>query len=166
MSSNVCTFENSFICNIIALLKDETQYITWILVLLGWGISFYIARWQIKQSVKTAVNESHNEWVREFREKLEGLEDFALEFWVENHNKDNNVALARMAREIKSLTTIAKEIEQSGGTKYQPKLFKDLRQAITSDNDLAIRPLSISCYQVKRIKETCVSLRSKYKRKG
>ncbi|EPE4190763.1 hypothetical protein ACSILO_003066 [Yersinia enterocolitica] len=166
MSDNSCIFENSFICNIITLLKDETQYITWILVFLGWIISFYIAKWQNKQNVSTVKNECHNEWVREFREKLENLEDFALGFWVEHHNKDNNVALSRMAREIKSLTTIAKEIEQSGGTTYQPKLFKDLRQAITSDNDLAKKPLSISCYQVKRIRETCASLRSKYKRIG
>ncbi|CEK05321.1 hypothetical protein CXY45_002360 [Escherichia coli] len=165
-SIQVCTWSADFWCKFFSLFKDENQYVTWFLVLVGWGITAYIAYLQTTKSRGDAIKDAHNEWIGEFRQKLELLEDFALEFWAEDNNKEPTLALAKMSREVKSLTTIAKEIERAGGEKYKAKLFKELRQAMTYDSDVHNRPLRPDCMQIVRIRETCASLRSAYGRKS
>lgn len=162
----VCTWSEGFICKLSSLFGDENQWITWALVIVGWVFGGFITYYQLNKNDKDSAKENHNEWIGEFREKLESLEDFALEFWAENSAKDPTIALAKIQREIKSLTTNAHEIHKAGGENYQPKLFKDLRQAMTSDSDLDKRPLNPNCYQIRRIRETCVSLRQLYTRKN
>jgi len=161
-----CTWSEDFLCKLGALFGDENQWITWVLVILGWGLGGVVTYLQLNKNDKDSAKENHNEWIGEFREKLEALEDFALEFWAENSTKEPILALAKIQREIKSLTTSAQEIAKAGGKSYQPRLFKDLRQAMTSDTDIGHRPLNPSCYQIRRIRETCVSLRQLYTRKN
>ncbi|UFM68574.1 hypothetical protein LO739_17280 [Leclercia adecarboxylata] len=162
----ICTWGTDFWCKLISLFKDDTQYITWFLVLVGWGIAGYVAYLQTTKSRNDSVKDAHNEWIGEFRQKLEVLEDFALEFWAENNTKNPTLALAKMVREVKSLTTIAKEIEKAGGVKYKTKLFKELRQAMTYDAEVGNRPLKPDCMQIVRIRDTCSSLRASYTRKN
>ncbi|EEM8546931.1 hypothetical protein GI062_25880 [Salmonella enterica] len=166
LNVQVCTWSADFWCKFGSLFKDESQYITWFLVLVGWGISAYIAYQQTTKSRENAVKDAHNEWIGEFRQKLELIEDFALDFWAEENNKEPTLALAKMVREVKNLTTIAKEIENAGGEKYKSKLFKDLRQAITYDSDINNRPLKPDCLQILRIRDTCANLRGAYGRKN
>lgn len=149
----------------LTLLSDETQYITWGLVLFGWIIAAIVAAWQIRRNNINNHQDARNEWIGEFREKLESVEDYSLKFWVEDSSIDKTLAIAKLTRDIKSLTTLAKEIEKADGGEYQPKLFKDLRQAITFDAEINNRPLSTNCMQVRKIREACVSLRSAYPRK-
>lgn len=160
-----CTWASDFWCKFFSLFKDENQYITWALVLLGWAVAALVAYIQYRKGTQDSKKEYHNEWIGEFRTKLESLEDFALEFWAEQTSKNAILALAKMSREIKSLTTTAKDIQKAGGASYQPKLFKDLRQAMTYDKDVHNRPLDPDCIQIRRIRETCSSLRMSYGRK-
>lgn len=163
---NACDWSHGFICKMGSLLGDQNQWITWFLVVIGWGAAGIYTIFELRKNKQDKSKENHNEWIGEFREKLEALEDFALEFWAENSSKEQTIALAKIQRDIKSLTTSAKEIEKSGGVNYPTKHFKDLRQAMTNDDDIDNRPLSPTCYQVRRIRETCVSLRSIYSRKN
>ncbi|KAB7684441.1 hypothetical protein GBN23_02915 [Plesiomonas shigelloides] len=159
-----CTWSANFFCKFISLFNDESQYITWGLVLIGWAIAIYIALWQTKKNRTDYVKGTQNQWIGEFRDKLTSLEDEALSFWTGGDTQNSHMSLQRMGRNIKGLTTIAREIEYAGGVKYDNKLFKDLRQSITSDNDLHKRPLSPTCYQVDRIRNACASLRRVYSR--
>ncbi|TKU30714.1 hypothetical protein FDW99_06805 [Citrobacter sp. wls758] len=164
--TQACTWSSDFWCKFGTLFKDENQYVTWALVLLGWAIAALVAYIQYSSGAKDSKKEYHNEWIGEFRTKLESLEDFALEFWAEQSIKNPTLAIAKMSREIKSLTTTAKDIQKAGGVSYQPKLFKDLRQAMTFDADIPNRPLAPDCMQIRRIRETCTSLRMLYGRKN
>ncbi|WP_127908391.1 MULTISPECIES: hypothetical protein [Pantoea] len=161
-----CTWSSDIWCKLGSLLGDENQWITWALVIIGWIAGCGMTYYQLNKDDSDSAKERHNEWIGEFREKLELLEDFALEFWAEHTTKEPTIALSKIQREIKSLTTSAREISACGGSKYQPKLFKDLRQAMTSDTDIANRPLPPNSYQVRRIRETCSSLRQCYSRKN
>lgn len=164
--NEVCTWSSDFWCKLGSLAGDENQWITWVLVVIGWIAACAMTYYQLNKDDSDSAKERHNEWIGEFRQKLEALEDFALEFWAEQNNREPTIALSKIQREIKSLTTSAREISSCGGTTYQPKLFKDLRQAMTSDTDVANRPLAPNCYQVRRIRETCASLRQCYSRKN
>lgn len=166
VNNPACSWSEDTICKIGTLFHDENQYITWILVMFGWGIAFIIARYQICQDKSKTKENNHNEWIGEFREKLELLEDYGLYFWAEKNTNNEALAFAKMTREIKSLTTLAKEIKSCGGIPYQPKLFKDLRQALTNDNNVKNRPLCPNDFQIRRIRETCSSLRKVYSRKN
>ncbi|EUM27077.1 MULTISPECIES: hypothetical protein [Enterobacter cloacae complex] len=161
-----CSWTDDPFCKIGTLFHDENQYVTWVLVLIGWVIAFAIARYQIFQDKNKTKDINHNEWIGEFREKLESLEDFGLYFWAEKNTNNEALAFAKMVREIKSLTTLAKEIKSCGSIPYQPKLFKDLRQALTDDSNVKNRPLPPNDFQIRRIRETCSSLRQVYSRKN
>lgn len=168
-----CTWDTDFFCRAMSLLGDENQYITWILVFIGWGVAIGIAIFQNRSSNASELIKSknelirmHNEWVKEFRDKLEKLEDFSLVFWVHKDGErlEPQTALSKMTRECKDLTTIAQEIASVGFLEYQKDLFKELRKACTSDGELNKRPLVAFSYQVKKISETCAALKKKYKR--
>ncbi len=147
------------------LLQDETQYITWFLVLLGWLIAFAIAKVQARASEKLTKDASHNEWVREFREKLAILEDESLDFWVsEVDDVKDNLMMTKLTRGVKELTTIAREIQNVGGTSYQSALFKELRRSVTNDSEVDNRPLDSNHYRMVSIRTTVTSLRRQYKR--
>ncbi|EKO3839120.1 hypothetical protein LZS99_13890 [Vibrio fluvialis] len=151
----------------LGLLQDDSQYITWALVFIGWAITIVIAIVQWKKN-KTVVQEaSHNEWVREFREKLADLEDEALRFWMmPSEESDDSRTMNKLTRGVKELTTIASEIKKVGGVDYQSELFKELRRAVTNDKEMEARPLDNKHYRVLSIKTTSTSLRQKYKRKN
>ncbi|MEL4373321.1 hypothetical protein [Shewanella xiamenensis] len=160
-----CSWTIDKICYITHLLNDENQYVTWVLVLAGWILTILIAIIQNQKSRKTIQNTSHNEWIKEFRDKLETLEDEALYFWTsKNNNYSDTLTFLKFTRIIKEITTIATDIQKVGGVKYQGNLFKELRQAVTNDNDLNERPLTNNNYRITAIKHVCSKLRAIYRR--
>lgn len=164
LSIEKCSWVTDFSCRLLSLFKDENQYITWFLVLIGWLIALLIAIWQTNRNRKESIKNTQNEWIGEFREKLTILEDEALLFWAGNSNQEKAIGLQKLIRNIKALTTIAREIDCAGGVKYNSILFKDLRQSITIDSDLESRPLSPTCFRIIKIRETCAGLRRFYSR--
>lgn len=162
-----CSWDTDKLCYLLGLIKDDTQYVTWGLVFLGWLITIIIACVQQKKSSKTSKESSHNEWVREFREKLEVLEDEALLFWTTDKQElSSNIVITKLTRNVKELTTIARDIKKVGGVEYPQSLFKDLRQSVTNDTEIDTRPLSDSHYRVVAIRKVCSDLRRTYRRKS
>ncbi|ELA9876948.1 hypothetical protein V4F55_004868 [Vibrio parahaemolyticus] len=162
-----CSWAADKLCYLTSLLKDDTQYITWGLVFIGWFLTVVIAVVQHKKSNKTLRESSHNEWVREFREKLEKLEDEALRFWTtETQELSDTITLTKLTRNVKEITTIARDIKNVGGVNYPQTLFKELRQSVTNDQELGSRPLADTHYRVVAIKTACSNLRRAYRRKS
>ena len=162
-----CTWDSEILCYMLGLLKDDGQYITWLLVFFGWIVSVLIAFFQGRQNSKVTKDSNHNEWVRELREKLVLLEDDALSFWTtDTHSLSNSIILERLGRSVKELTTISRDIEKVGGVKYPPERFKALRQSITNDNDLDSRPIPDSHFRVIAIRSACNDLRRYFHRKS
>ena len=164
-----CTWATEKLCYLGRLITDETQYVTWFLVFLGWVVTIVIAYVQYKKGAKASKEVSHNEWVREFREKLESLEDEALIFWTTNGNNQdlsNTIVVTKLTRNVKELTTIARDIKIVGGADYKSSSFKELRQSITNDKELDSRPLPDSHYRVVAIRKACSDLRRHYRRKS
>jgi hypothetical protein len=163
-----CTWNTDKLCYLFDLIQDDSQYVTWFLVFVGWAITVVIAYTQYKKSSKNSKSASHNEWVREFREKLEALEDEALLFWTTSNeqNSIDAIVVAKLTRNVKELTTIAKDIKDVGGKEYQSTLFKELRQSITKNAESSSRPLPSTDYRVQTIRRTCSELRRSYRRKS
>ncbi|RTE66988.1 hypothetical protein EH243_05175 [Amphritea opalescens] len=159
-------FEYGWLDGFVGLLQDETQYVTWFLVLFTCAISIIIAIVQWTKNKELTRVASHNEWVREFREKLAVLEDESLNFWMTAANDSRDViSMGRLTREVKELTTIASEIAKVGGNIYQKELFKDLRRAVTNDKENDDRPLNADHYRIISIKTITTKLRRQYKRR-
>ncbi|MBE2167357.1 MULTISPECIES: hypothetical protein [unclassified Cobetia] len=161
-----CQLETEWVCDILVLFQDDSQYVTWFLVFVGWVITALIAYLQFKKSDESSNSISHNEWVREFREKLEVLEDNALIFWTNKAKaEDDLITLEKLIRSIKEITTIAGDIEKVGGVEYPKETFMELRRAITSDTELEDRPLPTHHSRPESIVRYSKSLRRLYRRK-
>lgn len=162
-----CTWVTDKLCYLISLAKDDSQYMTWALVLFGWVLTILIAVVQHKKNCKASKEANYNEWVREFREKLESLEHEALSFWTTNtQDLSDAITISKLSRNVKEITTIARDIKNVGSVEYPNTLFKNLRQAVTNDNELNDRPLPDTHYRVIAIKTACSSLRRTYRRKS
>ncbi|WP_137297163.1 hypothetical protein [Psychromonas sp. SP041] len=162
-----CKWDADKLCYLTELLKDDSQYVTWVLVFLGWAITVVIAYSQWRYGSKSSQNSCHNEWVREFREKLEILEDDALLFWTTtNQSLSSTIMLTKLTRGVKELTTIANDIKKVGGGEYQSSSFKELRQSITNDKELDARPIADTHYRIVAIRTACSDLRRYYRRKS
>ncbi len=162
-----CSWTTDKFCYLTSLLKDDTQYITWGLVFIGWFLTVIIAVIQHKKGNKTLKESSHNEWVRELREKLEKLEDEALRFWTTDYQElSDTITITKLTRNVKEITTIARDIKNVGGASYPQTLFKELRQSITNDQELSSRPLPDTHFRVVAIKTACSNLRRAYRRKS
>ncbi|CSC35082.1 Uncharacterised protein [Vibrio cholerae] len=162
-----CSWATDKFCYLTSLLNDDTQYITWGLVFIGWFLTVVIAVVQHKKGNKTLRESSHNEWVREFREKLEKLEDEALRFWTtDTQELSDTITITKLTRNVKEITTIARDIKNVGGVNYPQTLFKELRQSVTNDQELSSRPLSDTHFRVVAIKTACSNLRRAYRRKS
>lgn len=162
-----CSWSTNKLCYLLALFKDDTQYVTWTLVFLGWILTIAIAVAQYRTNSKASRDSNHNEWVREFKEKLGTLEDEALLFWTTNKQQlSDAIVIAKLTRNVKEITTIARDIEKVNGAEYPKLLFKDLRQSVTNDKELAARPLPDTHYRVLAIKKACSELRRSYVRKS
>jgi hypothetical protein len=162
-----CSWSTNKLCYLLSLFKDDTQYVTWALVFLGWLLTIVIAVTQYKTNCKALSVANHNEWVREFKEKLGILEDEALLFWTTNKQEPSAaIIIAKLTRNVKEITTIARDIEKVNGAAYQKLLFKDLRQSVTNDTELTARPLTDTHYRVLAIKKACSELRRAYVRKS
>ncbi|CAI1509381.1 hypothetical protein [Serratia fonticola] len=154
-----------------SLFVDKNQYVTWVLVFLGWYVSYRFVKWQSKDNKNQAVDErkinNHNDTVSDFKEKLSSFESFVMDFWStkKSEEADPQLLLIKIASRLKVLTEIARDIERFGGAEYPSDSFKTLRRFTTSDNELALRPLVLKSIQISTIRTTCAKLRKLYKLK-
>lgn len=157
--------EPTVVCELSSVLCYEDQYFTWVLVVAGWLVAIFIALWQKNKGAEATKQACSNEWIREFREKMDNLEDYSYLFWTSEASvSDQGLFFTKTARNIKELTRIAKELETVSGTEYPSRLFMELRQSITGDANINSMPLSTSSAQLIKIRTTCKSLREVYKR--
>ncbi|MFK9071711.1 hypothetical protein ACI6PX_06495 [Proteus sp. NGCRVN-01] len=154
-----------------SLFLDKNQYITWILVLAGWGVSVKIACSQVNQGKILAKSEriinNHNESVRLLREKINKYEDFCLDFWTIKKIDEQNpqLTLMKIASKLKEITDISRDIQNLGGGGYPRKAFMDLRKFTTNDKELDNRPLSINSTHVDIIRLRCREIKKLYQLK-
>ncbi|MGC0820782.1 hypothetical protein WKH08_21280 [Pantoea agglomerans] len=150
------------------LLGDKNQYITWILVFVGWIISYWFICVQSKDNKKQALDErkitSHNENIMLFKEKLSLLEELSLNFWsIKSPSEaDPQLQLIKMASKIKELTDIARDIERFGGSVYPSSHFRELRMSATSDSELSLRPLLLASHRITSLRNICNKLKKHY----
>ncbi|MEZ9069444.1 MULTISPECIES: hypothetical protein [Vibrio] len=159
--------EQTMLCKISSVLCYEDQYFTWVLVFIGWVIACLIAWWQYTQSKSNSTISCHNEWVREFREKLSNLETQSLDFWLKSTtDRENLLHFNSAKREIKELTTIARELQKASKVDYPNRDFIRLRRALTSDRMLQSKPLATNDDKIHEIISVMGKLRSLYVRKS
>ncbi|EGT0642948.1 hypothetical protein JAF94_000722 [Citrobacter braakii] len=155
----------------VSIFGDESQYFTWLLVLIGWGVAYVFIRIQCSDNKKQALDErkinSHNERVALFKEKISLFESSCLDFWsVKTPNDpDPQLVLLKLASSLKVLTETATDIKMFGGVDYPKQLFKTLRRFSTSDTELVNRPLKLDSLHISTIRMTCAALRKLYKLK-
>jgi len=150
------------------LLGDKNQYITWVLVFLGWAVSYWFILIQSRDNKIQARDErkitSHNESVNLFKEKLSLLEDFSLNFWSSKSadEPDPQLQLIKMATKIKELTEISRDIQRFGGAPYPSAHITSLRISATGDSELSLRPLMLASHRITSLRRSCTTLRKHY----
>lgn len=150
------------------LLGDKNQYITWLLVFVGWLISYWFICVQSKDNKQQAQDEriinSHNDNVALFKEKISILEELSLNFWsAKSQNEpDPQLQLIMMAAKVKELTDIARDIGRFGGAAYPSAYFKSLRIAATNDSELSLRPLMLASHRITTLRDVCGKLKKYY----
>lgn len=142
-------------------VTTKQQYITWILVIVGWGITCGLAWVVLRKNAR-------NSWIGDIKKMLINLEDNSIDFWMSDNEEKESLELKKLGREIKEITTLAQEIQAYGGQKYSNELFKKLRQAVTTemyDNDKLSRNLNVLNNRITSISDACSQLRNLYSRK-
>ncbi|EGR1040971.1 hypothetical protein [Vibrio cholerae] len=159
--------EQTTLCKISAVLCYEDQYFTWILVFIGWIIAGFIAYWQLKRSEKSNKKNTHNDWVKDFKEKSSSIENESLKFWLKKTTPQEDLLYFTMAqRELKELTTIAMDIKKLSGIEYPQRLFINLRRDLTNDRELSSKPLETNHQKIQSIIDSFAKLRNIYTKRN
>ncbi|HEI6722193.1 hypothetical protein [Yersinia proxima] len=136
------------------------QYSTWVLVLFGWVVSIIVARYVLRKNAK-------NTWIGDIKKTITSLEDGAITFWMGKNSTSEAIELSKLGRDVKDITTLAREIQSYGGCKYDNTLFISLRRVVTEDiskNGVLCRELTHNDFRIQEISRVCASLKSKYVR--
>lgn len=156
----------------VAQFKKEGQYITWVLVLIGWAIggliAFTVAKWQESKNIarenaeKTRLNlENASNLKRDLICRITQLEDDSIDFWL-NPPTIYQKSIDKYSRDIKIITGIAREIDERLSLVYPSENFRHLRRAITLYSDTTLQAESYQGHRIQTIRDECVSIRNHY----
>ncbi|MBP4042217.1 hypothetical protein J9885_13285 [Aeromonas sp. SrichE-2G] len=162
----------SFLNDFSSQFKKEGQYITWLLVLIGWVVAgcvaFIIAKWQESKNIarEHAENTRRNlekifSLKRDLTSRITQLEDESIDFWLSPpsiYQKD----IDKFSRDIKIITGIAREIDGLLSHTYPSLSFRHLRRAITLYSDTTVSPESYQGHRIQTIRDECIRIRNHY----
>jgi hypothetical protein len=140
------------------------QLITWGMLFIGWCITVFLYRKNKNNASIQRKSDRHDQYVKEFRDLIFNVESNAIAYWTENTKDDDQVTLLNFQRELKELTSKAKEIDRVGGIKYETKPFIKLRRYVTLDND--VKPLQVGSNRILELRGTVSELTRSYIRKS
>lgn len=140
------------------------DHVTWTLVVLGWVVAILIALWQSRKSWQHLSHQKKESVKDEILNKLRHIEDAAILFWVSEARDTDVIELDRFARDIKTITSLARKVEALKGPVYCGATFKELRQAITQAprNKELPKPVPYDDYRTNQIRSASRKLRLHY----
>jgi hypothetical protein len=143
---------------------ETPQIITWTMLIIGWLITLTLYKKNKKNSASQKLNDYHDGYIKELRELLFAIEKSSIEYWTSGPDDKDQIILLRFQREIKELTSKAREVERVNGVAYQAKLFLKLRQYVTLDNDE--RPLKHNSSRINELSTIVSEISRSYTRKS
>ncbi|UAL43504.1 hypothetical protein K8B83_00995 [Shewanella inventionis] len=143
---------------------ETPQIITWTMLIIGWVITLTLYKKNKKNSANQKLNDYHDGYIKELRELLFAIEENSIGYWTSSPDDKDQIILLRFQREIKELTSKAREIERVKGVAYQAKLFTKLRQYVTLDNDE--RPLKHNSSRINELRTIVSEISRSYTRKS
>lgn len=140
--------------------KENSQYITWALVLIGWLIAIFVA-WRVAawQESKNKKREKLS-LSREIISSLSDLEDRSIAFWLSPPTLAPEVELYKLARDLKTITAMSMTMREYGIT-YPSSHFITLRKAVTLYDGTLISELP-SGFRIRTIRDCCSAIRKSY----
>lgn len=140
--------------------KENSQYITWTLVFIGWFIAALIA-WRVAvwQEKKNKYREGQA-LSREIISRLSDLEDRSISFWLCPSNLAPELELHKLARDLKSITAMSMALKEHGMI-YPSNHFISLRKSISLYDGPLTAELPNS-FRIKTIMDCCSKIRKRY----
>lgn len=136
--------------------KENSQYITWTLVFVGWAVTISVAAWQeMKNKARDKITLS-----RDIVNRISELEDRSIAFWLSPPSVAAEIELYKLTRDLKTITTIGMKIAENEVT-YPKDDFVALRKAI-SLYDRTIIAESPTGFRVATIRDCCSTIRKIY----
>lgn len=136
------------------------QFVTWGMLFIGWCITVILYRRNRKNVSSQRKSDRHDQYVKEFRDLIFNIETNTIAFWTGQPKDDDQVTLLNFQRELKELTSKAKEINKVGGITYQTKPFIKLRRYVTLDND--VKPLKVDSSRIIELRAIVSNLTRSY----
>lgn len=140
--------------------KENSQYITWALVLIGWFVAMFVAccvaAWQESKNKKREKLSLS----REIISSLSDLEDRSIEFWLSPPTLAPEVELYKLARDLKTITAMSMAMKEYG-MNYPSSNFITLRKAVTLYDGALISELP-SGFRIRTIRDCCSAIRKAY----
>lgn len=140
------------------------QMVTWGMLFVGWCITVILYRRNRNNVSSQRKSDRHDQYVKEFRDLIFDIEVNTIAFWTCQPKDEDQVTLLNFQRELKELTSKAKEIGKVGGVTYQTKPFIKLRRYVTLDND--VKPLKVDSSRIVELRGIVSDLTRSYIRKS
>jgi regulatory protein YycI of two-component signal transduction system YycFG len=145
-------------------LKTYSSFVTWFLIFVGWMLTIVIYKKQRARNTTEKRKSTYNEMVKDFRDRLEELQQNAFNYWCSENESDDFYKMQVLTRSMKELTSISNDLCKIEGPDYPSQLFIALRQSVTSDKYSEERPIPITSSRVTAINDAFDKLRNIYKR--
>lgn len=146
-------------------VTKEGQYITWLLVLIGWVIAgliaWFIARWQEHRNAARSDTEKTLNLKQDLVNRVSSLEDQAIDFWMTPPVMPQK-SLDKFTRDLKTITSIAKNINKTNGQDYPSTNFISLRRAVTLYKTSNISAENYQGHRIQTIRDECAAIRKYY----
>lgn len=150
------------------ILKSDDNYLTFTLAVVAALVAIIICWVQMRRGDHDRRQNATAQTVDRFGDLLDSVEGKAVQFWMGVPNsagpQPDHAELVQLGIMIKSLTTIAQKLVRltaSTGTtiSYPGHEFSLMRNAVTYDADLHLRPMNLDSYRILMIQDSCQALR-------
>jgi len=153
------------------ILKGDDNYLTFTIGTLSLLVAIAIYLLQKRKSELDRKRNETTQNVDKIGQLLDSLEGRAVQFWMGAPNgagpQPDHAELVQLGIIIKSVTTAARKVVEltKDSTKpisYPGNEFTLMRQAVTLDGDLHLRPMNLNSLRIQMIQNSCQALRTHF----